>query len=76
MVEKFKRFRRLKKSPLIRDLVRETILTLNDIIYPLFVVPGQKVKKEIPSMPECFQFSIDILIEELKEIEQLGIIIA
>ena len=72
-METFKRFRRLKKSPIIRDLIRETVLTLDDIIYPLFVVPGKKVKKEIPSMPDCYQFSIDMLIRELKEIEQLGI---
>jgi porphobilinogen synthase len=72
-METFKRFRRLKKSPIIRDLIRETVLTLDDIIYPLFVVPGKKVKKEISSMPDCYQFSIDMLIKELKEIEQLGI---
>jgi len=72
-METFKRFRRLKKSPIIRDLIRETVLTLDDVIYPLFVVPGKKVKREIPSMPDCYQFSIDMLIRELKEIEQLGI---
>ena len=72
-METFKRFRRLKKSPIIRDLIRETVLTLDDIIYPLFVVPGKKVKREIPSMQGCYQFSIDMLIRELKEIEQLGI---
>lgn len=72
-METFKRFRRLKKSPIIRDLTRETVLTLDDIINPLFVVPGKKVKREIPSMQGCYQFSIDMLIKELKEIEQLGI---
>jgi len=72
-MEKFKRFRRLRKSPLIRDLIRETKLSLDDIIYPLIVVPDKKVKKEISSMPDYYQLSIDMLIEELKEIEQLGL---
>ena len=41
------RHRRLRYNPLVRDLVRETVLTKNDLIYPLFVVPGEKIKKEI-----------------------------
>jgi len=53
--------------------VRETILSSNDLIYPLFVVPGQKVKKEVRSMPGVYQMSIDVVAEECREIENLGI---
>jgi len=67
------RHRRLRYSPLVRDLVRETVLTKNDLIYPLFVVPGTKIKKEIKSMPGVFNLSIDELIKECKEVRDLGI---
>jgi len=67
------RHRRLRYNPLVRDLVRETVLTKNDLIYPLFVVPGEKIKKEIKSMPGVFNLSIDELIKECKEIRDLGI---
>jgi porphobilinogen synthase len=69
----FKRLRRLRYNPLVRDMVRETVLTKNDFIYPLFVVPGEKIKKEIKSMPGNYQMSIDKLVEECKEVESLGI---
>ncbi|PKL83730.1 MAG: porphobilinogen synthase [Ignavibacteriae bacterium HGW-Ignavibacteriae-3] len=68
-----KRLRRLRYNPGVRDLVRETLLTKNDLIYPLFAVPGQKIKKEIKSMPGVFQMSVDVLVEECKEVEKLGI---
>jgi porphobilinogen synthase len=68
-----KRLRRLRYNPLVRDLVRETELSKNDFIYPLFAVPGENVKKEIRSMPGVFQMSIDILVEECKEVASLGI---
>lgn len=68
-----KRLRRLRYNPLIRDMVRETTLSRNDFIYPLFVVPGSKVKKEVGSMPGVFQMSIDIIVEECKEVAGLGI---
>jgi porphobilinogen synthase len=54
-------------------MVRETVLTKNDLIYPLFVVPGTKVKNEVRSMPGVFQMSIDVVVEECKELVQLGI---
>jgi porphobilinogen synthase len=57
----------------VRDLVRETVLTKSDLIYPLFVVPGTKIKKEIKSMPGVFNLSIDELIKECKEVRDLGI---
>jgi len=68
-----KRLRRLRYNPTVRDLVRETVLTKNDLIYPLFVVPGKKIKNEVRSMPGVFQMSIDTVVEECKEVELLGI---
>ncbi len=67
------RHRRLRYNPLVRDLVRETVLTKNDLIYPLFVVPGTKVKNPVKSMPGVFQLSIDELVKECKEVRDLGI---
>jgi porphobilinogen synthase len=69
----FKRLRRLRYNPLVRDMIRETVLTKNDLIYPLFVVPGEKIKKEVKSMPGNYQMSVDTLVEECLEIEALGI---
>jgi len=57
----------------IRAMVRETRLTPEQLIYPLFVCPGEKVKREISSMPGHFQWSIDMLIEEVRAISSLGI---
>ena len=68
-----KRLRRLRYNPLVRDMVRETILTKDDFIYPLFVVPGNKIKNPVKSMPGVFQMSIDTLVEECKEVVSLGI---
>ncbi len=67
------RHRRLRYNPLVRDMVRETVLTKNDLIYPLFVVPGTKVKNPVKSMPGVFQLSIDELVKECKEVRELGI---
>ena len=68
-----RRPRRLRKSAAIRDLVRETVLNVNDLIYPLFVVEGENIKEEIPSLPEVYHFSLDKLEEEIREIKDLGI---
>ncbi len=68
-----KRLRRLRYNPTVRDMVRETSLSKNDLIYPLFVIYGNKVKNEIKSMPGVYQMSLDVLVEECKEIEALGI---
>jgi len=68
-----KRLRRLRYNPIVRDMVRETVLTKNDLIYPLFAVPGKNVKNEIRSMPGVYQMSLDTLVEECKEVESLGI---
>ncbi|MBU0559672.1 MAG: porphobilinogen synthase [Bacteroidota bacterium] len=68
-----KRLRRLRYNPLVRDMVRETYLNKNDLIYPLFVVPGENVKNEVKSMPGVFQLSIDNIVKECKEVSELGI---
>lgn len=65
--------RRLRANPTIRRMVRETRLSVDNFIYPLFVCPGEGVKKEISSMPGNYQFSIDMLLKEMEEIESLGI---
>lgn len=65
--------RRLRTNSTIRRLVRETKLSMDDLIYPLFVTEGKGVKKEISSMPGNFQLSIDHLVAEAKEAEALGI---
>jgi porphobilinogen synthase len=65
--------RRLRANERFRRLIRETTLTIDDLIYPLFVRPGKGVRNPISSMPDCYQFSIDELIKEAKEIDTLGI---
>lgn len=67
------RLRRLRQNGLIRDLVSETVLSVNDFVMPLFVCPGKNVKNKISSMPGNFQLSIDLLVEECKVIKDLGI---
>ncbi len=67
------RHRRLRYNPLVRDMVRETVLTKNDLIYPLFVVPGEKIRKEVKSMPGVYNLSIDELVKECKDVRDLGI---
>jgi porphobilinogen synthase len=54
-------------------MVRETVLTKNDLIYPMFVVPGKNVRNPVKSMPGVFQFSVENLVEECKEVRDLGI---
>ena len=68
-----KRLRRLRYNSIVRDMVRETHLSKNDLIYPMFVMPGEKIKKEVKSMPGVYNFSIDLLVEECKELVKLGI---
>jgi porphobilinogen synthase len=65
--------RRLRHHPLIRDLVRETTLTVRDLILPLFVRPGRGVKKEIVSMPGNYQLSVDRLVDEVGAAVDLGL---
>ena len=72
-MEPVKRPRRLRASENIRRMVRETKISVDDLIYPLFVVEGKGIKNEIPSMPEVYHFSIDCLLEELDEVQKAGI---
>ncbi len=65
--------RRLRKNENIRRLVRETYLSIDDFIYPLFIEEGQNIKIEIPSMPGIYRYSIDRLSEELDQVSELGI---
>lgn len=65
--------RRLRISPAVRDMVRETTLSVKDFVYPIFVVPGTNVKEEIKSMPACYHLSVDKAVELAKEIAALGI---
>lgn len=65
--------RRLRKSPVIRSLVRETNLSVNDFIYPLFIEEKQGIKKEIASMPGVYRYSLDRISSELDELVELGI---
>jgi len=67
------RLRRLRKNNNLRRLVRETQLSVNDFIYPLFVCPGKNINKEIKSMPGNFQMSIDNIIKECLAVRDLGI---
>jgi porphobilinogen synthase len=64
---------RLRKTEMLRGLVRETRLTTAGLIYPMFVCPGEKVRQEIASMPGVFQQSVDQIVEECREVEALGI---
>jgi len=67
------RLRRLRKNETIRRMVRENVLSVDDFIYPLFIVEGKGVKEEIPSMPGQYRYSIDRVIEEVGEVKELGI---
>jgi len=65
--------RRTRANELLRRMVRETRLSVDDLIMPLFVCPGRRVKREISSMPGNYQMSVDVLVEEAKLIASLGI---
>ncbi|MGZ8428962.1 MAG: porphobilinogen synthase [Candidatus Deferrimicrobiaceae bacterium] len=65
--------RRLRRNEEIRRMVRETNLSVDDLIYPLFAVAGRKVRKEISSMPGVFQWSVENLVKEVRDVRALGI---
>lgn len=67
------RLRRLRKTSALRSMVRETSLSKDDLIYPLFVVEGENVKREISSMPGQYQMSIDNIVRECDELLNLGL---
>lgn len=65
--------RRLRANENLRRLVRETIITVDDLIYPMFVTHGENTTTEISSMPGCYQYSVDRLVQAAKELVSLGI---
>ncbi|HEV8142718.1 MAG TPA: porphobilinogen synthase, partial [Methylomirabilota bacterium] len=65
--------RRLREKPLLRKMVRETALAVDDLVYPLFVVHGRGIREEIGAMPGQFQLSIDELAKEAKDVAGMGI---
>src|SRR2546430_10908808 len=65
--------RRLREKPLLRALIRETALAVDDLIYPLFAVHGRGVREPITSMPGQFRLSIDELVKEVKDAAGVGI---
>ena len=65
-----KRFRRLRQNEIIRDLVKETRLSVKDFIYPIFVIDGENIKAPVKSMPNIYQYSIDKLPEILEEVKR------
>ena len=67
------RLRRLRRSPSLRRLVRETRLDVDDLIYPMFVVHGREISRPIPSMPGICQLSVDRAVAEAREVRDLGI---
>ncbi len=73
MIYPITRLRRLRLNQNIRDLVKETEITLNDLIYPMFIIPGKSRSEEIESMPGIFRHSIDNALKEISEIVELGI---
>ncbi len=68
------RMRRLRRTQNIRNMVQEVHLNMNDYIYPIFVIEGQDIKNEIPSMPGIYQFSLDHLLEEVQRAVDAGVI--
>lgn len=65
--------RRLRRTDALRRMVQETTLSVNDLIYPMFVMEGENEKVEVASMPGCYRFSLDLLLAEIAEIYALGI---
>jgi len=65
--------RRLRRTPLLRSMVRETSLSTDDLIYPMFVTFGRSKTEEISSRPGVFRFTVDRIVKEAQEVERLGI---
>lgn len=68
------RMRRLRRTQNIRNMMQEVQLNMNDYIYPIFVIEGEDIKKEISSMPGIYQFSLDHLLEEVQRAVDAGVI--
>ena len=69
----YERPRRLRRNERLRAMVRETTLSPANLVYPLFVTPGEGVRREISSLPGCFHLSVDEVVREAQEVEKLGI---
>lgn len=67
------RMRRIRNNKILREMTQETSLDVKDFIYPLFVVEGENIKREIPSLVDQYHYSVDTLDAEIKELESLGI---
>src|SRR5271170_7547903 len=67
------RLRRLRRTDQLRNLVRETRLTPDTFVYPMFVCPGEGVRKEVRSMPGVFNLSVDEAVKEAQEVHSLGV---
>lgn len=65
--------RRLRRTETLRRMVREHSLSVEDLIYPLFVMEGEAQREEVPSMPGCYRYSLDLLVAEVQTAHQLGI---
>src|SRR5207245_9367610 len=65
--------RRLREKPLLRKLIRETVLAVDDLIYPLFVVHGRGIREPIGSMPGQFRLPIDEMVKDMKDVASMGI---
>jgi porphobilinogen synthase len=72
-MELLKRPRRLRTNEVIRRMVKETSISVDDLIYPMFVVPGENIKEEIEAMPGVYRYSVDNLVKEVKEVYDLRI---
>src|SRR5512134_3820187 len=67
------RRRRLRRNETLRRMVRETKLSVDDLVYPLFVAAGKNIRRPVPSMPGVFNFSVENLVKEAREVHRLGI---
>lgn len=67
------RMRRIRNNKILREMTQEASLDVKDFIYPLFVVEGENIKREIPSLVDQYHYSVDMLDAEIKELENLGI---
>jgi porphobilinogen synthase len=65
--------RRLRRTETLRRMVRENTLRVEDLIYPLFVMEGEGQREEVPSMPGCYRYTLDLLLQEVREADELGI---
>lgn len=67
------RLRRMRQNEMLRKMVRETYLSIDKFVFPLFVIEGSKIKKEIQTLPGQYHFSLDMLVKEVEDIKKLGI---